>query len=138
MKQEIKKKRKNLSEPEYRSLSEQVYHRVIQSSLFIQSNHILIFYSKRSSGEVDTTAIIKTALQLSKSVSLPKTDMTHKQLQTYEIKNPETDLEMGAYGIMEPIPKRCKDTTFSEDIDLLIVPGTLFDKFGGRWGYGAG
>ena len=39
---------------------------------------------------------------------------------------------------MEPKIERCKETTYSEEIDLIIVPGTLFDKYGGRWGYGVG
>lgn len=138
IKKEILTKRKSLKESEYLKLSEEAYLRFIQSNFFIQANHILIFYSKRSAGEIDTVAIIKTALNQSKRISLPKTDLKNKQLQIYEIKDVDTDLEMGAYEIMEPIPIRCKESTFSEDIDLIIVPGTLFDKYGGRWGYGAG
>ncbi len=138
IKQEILKKRKNLPEKEYISLSEALYVRVIQSKLFLQAKHILMFYSKRSAGEVDTVRIINIALNQSKRVSLPKTDLINRELQTFEIKNTDTDIEPGSYGIMEPISKRCKETTFSEDVDLVFVPGTLFDKFGARWGYGAG
>ena len=48
----------------------------------------------------------------------------------------ETTLKKGSFGILEP--KENQPTIPPEEIDLIFVPGAVFDKTGGRMGYGKG
>ena len=47
----------------------------------------------------------------------------------------DDELIKGAFNVREPAVKR---PIKNEDIDLSIVPGLIFDKSGGRCGYGKG
>ena len=49
------------------------------------------------------------------------------------IHDPEWDFVKGAFGIPEP-----KTEVFEGDIDLILVPGVVFDEQGHRIGYGKG
>ena len=47
----------------------------------------------------------------------------------------ETILEPCSFGILEPVEKNIIEPN---DIDVVLVPGVAFDKFGNRLGHGAG
>ena len=49
----------------------------------------------------------------------------------------ETDLILGARGVLEPDANHCK-TVPIENIDIAIIPGIAFDEKGGRIGTGTG
>lgn len=138
LKKQVLQRRKRISTPEYDNLSNSAFRILTRSKYYREAKHILIFHPKRSAGEINTVPVIKHAMVYGKSVSLPKTDGQTKQLETYHIQSLLTDLQHGLFEIAEPIPGKCQETTFSEEIDLIIVPGTLFDIYGGRWGYGHG
>jgi len=54
-----------------------------------------------------------------------------------ELKNYEKELTTGDYGI--PCPKKkCQRPVSCELVDLVIVPGVVFDERGYRLGYGKG
>lgn len=100
---------------------------------YMEATNILLYFPFRS--EIDTTIIIRKALQDYKKIILPC--VWHKNLDLYFIENYEHQLKKGAYGIMEPVPELCKPAEIS-DIDLAIVPGICFDKNLNRLGYGGG
>jgi len=77
--------------------------------------------------------MIRQALAAGKRVVLPK--VKGKELALFEIKQFDTDVSAGAWGIPEP---REKDPAALESVDLIIVPGLAFDEHGNRLGYGAG
>lgn len=85
--------------------------------------------------EIDTTPLVEAAWKAGKRVVVPR---THKgfRLEAYEIKNFE-GLIPGRYGIMEPNPEVHPMVDPSE-IDFIVMPGSVFDDFGNRMGYGAG
>jgi 5-formyltetrahydrofolate cyclo-ligase len=99
---------------------------------FRKSETVMFFISFRS--EVNTVPMIKKALKLKKHVVLPK--VFKKSLKAVEISNIRTDLCPGAYNILEPVNK--SNTVEPQRIDLVLVPGLVFDKFGYRIGYGGG
>jgi 5,10-methenyltetrahydrofolate synthetase len=100
---------------------------------YIEAKSILLYFPFRS--EIDTTIIIKKALQERKKIMLPR--IRDKKLDLYFIENYEHQLKKGSYDIMEPVPELCKPARIS-DIDLVVVPGVCFDRNFNRLGYGGG
>ena len=92
---------------------------------------VLFFASFRS--EVDTIPMIRRALASGKRVMLPK--VKGKELELFEIKNVDSDVSPGAWGILEP---RGSAPVKLDELDVIIVPGAAFDEQGNRLGYGAG
>ncbi|MCD6570561.1 MAG: 5-formyltetrahydrofolate cyclo-ligase [Deltaproteobacteria bacterium] len=48
------------------------------------------------------------------------------------------DLSEGGFGILEPAPSACQRWIEVSDIDLILIPGLVFDRAGFRIGYGKG
>ncbi|QXE00427.1 5-formyltetrahydrofolate cyclo-ligase [Terribacillus sp. DMT04] len=85
--------------------------------------------------EWDTTKIIQQAWLEKKNVCVPLT-LENRGMQFYYVDS-YNQLTDGAFQIKEPVPERCVPA-FKDDIDLLLVPGLLFDNSGYRIGYGGG
>jgi 5-formyltetrahydrofolate cyclo-ligase len=85
--------------------------------------------------EWDTTKIIQQAWLEKKKVCVPLT-LENRGMQFYYVES-YNQLTDSAFQIKEPVPDRCTPA-FKDDIDLLLVPGLLFDKSGYRIGYGGG
>ena len=113
--------------------SEMIAERLIFHSWYLQSNTIFIYVSKDN--EVETRQVIKGALSMGKNVCVPRI-VRKERMDAVPIKKPEEDLEPGILGIDEP--KAHLRPILPEDIDLVIVPGLLFDRNGYRIGYGGG
>ena len=95
----------------------------------------LIYVSFRS--EVDTHQLIRERLNSGLEVAIPKADVTSRRLETYLLKDWGKDLRPGAYGILEPDVKVASLIRPSQ-IDMVVVPGSVFDRQCGRYGYGGG
>ncbi len=100
-----------------------------------QAGTILFFVNFRS--EVITTPEIELALAKGKNVCLPLTVVEPRALVVYQVGSLETDLQPGYQNIPEPNPDRCEEVDPAR-LDVVIVPGSVFDRRGGRLGYGAG
>lgn len=87
-------------------------------------------------GEVETRPIIERAWKLGKRVAVPKSNPRLRTLAFYVIQSFQ-QVEKGYAGIMEPDLKQTKKINHDE-IDLLFVPGLVFDREGYRIGYGGG
>jgi 5-formyltetrahydrofolate cyclo-ligase len=114
------------------------YGEIIANSLinhewFILSKSVFIYVSMGN--EVPTHAIIKNALARGKTVSVPRVEQG-TQMCAVPIKNIEQDLKPGKLGILEP--KLYFHPVSETCIDLIVVPGLLFDRSGYRIGYGKG
>jgi len=95
----------------------------------------LIYVSFRS--EVETHQLIKERLNSGLEVAIPKTDVKNRHLETYLLEDWGKDLRPGAYGILEPDAEAASLIQPSQ-IDLAVVPGSVFDRKCGRYGYGGG
>ncbi|MFP7493633.1 5-formyltetrahydrofolate cyclo-ligase [Terribacillus saccharophilus] len=85
--------------------------------------------------EWDTTKLIQQAWLEGKKVCVPRIT-ENRGMKFYHIESYD-QLTDGALRIKEPIPARCTLVS-KKEIDLLIVPGILYDKSGYRIGYGGG
>ncbi len=101
---------------------------------FSAAKLLMLFCSFRS--EVDTFPIISTLLQQKRRVVLPVTDTKKKELKCYLIKD-LNDLKVGAFSIKEPDPLKCEEIA-PRLLDIVVVPGSVFDRRGARFGYGGG
>lgn len=82
--------------------------------------------------EYDTALIIERALADGKRVVVPKTYPKGKMIFVAYEKN---QLVKTSFGLLEPVSDK---EVIKSDIDLIVVPGVVFNKQGYRIGYGAG
>jgi len=84
-------------------------------------------------------SIIRSLLDLGKKVSVPLTRVAEKRLDIVELEDPEGDLVPGYCNIPEPTQQLAAEKTISpEELELIVLPGSVFDERGGRFGYGGG
>lgn len=130
----ILQKRDALPKDEWAKKSKEILNNLISLKEIAVSKNIFIFINFRS--EVDTKPIIEFFLSIDKNVIVPYTDIENKRLKLFYL-NSFDELREGSYGILEPDPAIAKEVDL-KDVDLVIIPGSVFDKTGGRMGYGGG
>jgi 5-formyltetrahydrofolate cyclo-ligase len=86
--------------------------------------------------EWDTKPIIEAGWKSDKIIAAPKCAPKDKQLTFYRL-NDYNQLETVYYNLLEPKPEETLKVQ-KQEIDVLIVPGLLFDKQGYRIGFGGG
>ncbi len=130
MRQIMLEKRNSLSPAAIDTKSAEIQRKFTHSDEFNHANVLACYYPIGS--EVRTQEIISTALKSNRLVALPRTEGEH--IKFYQILN--TDLVAGRFGIKEPSVS--SNSFVPDNIDLLLVPGILFDNSGYRIGYGYG
>ncbi|MFD1358181.1 5-formyltetrahydrofolate cyclo-ligase [Fictibacillus halophilus] len=137
-KAEWRKKIKNellsMEAKDRKAMSEKIAEQLFETKLWQNSNCIGITVSRKF--ELDTTFIIKKAWEEGKRICVPKCYSANKKMEFRELSSFD-DLENVYMDLYEPIIEKTKDIP-KENIDLLIVPGLVFDKKGYRIGYGGG
>jgi len=89
--------------------------------------------------EVETLPFITHLLRREKMITVPRTDCTNKTLQVIRLTDPDKELSAGYCGIPEPDPSLTTQHRFDPGLlDVVITPGSVFDRHGGRIGYGGG
>ncbi|WP_046178802.1 5-formyltetrahydrofolate cyclo-ligase [Domibacillus tundrae] len=86
--------------------------------------------------EVDTWQLIRFAWLTGKIVCVPKCSPDTKSMQFYQLEK-FSDLEKVYADLYEPNPEKATPI-FSNQLDLVVVPGLLFDQKGFRIGFGGG
>jgi len=133
IRQEFLKKRNNLSRDEIKSKSEKIEKELFSLPEFQRAKTVMFYVSFRS--EVETEKMTRNALKLKKKIVIP---VVHgEKIVVSEIKNLKKELTKGSFGIKEP-KKEFRRRVNQKEIDLVVVPGVVFGKRGGRLGYGRG
>jgi 5-formyltetrahydrofolate cyclo-ligase len=87
--------------------------------------------------EVETMSLIKKMLLEKKKVVIPYTDTVNTVIIPSELKSIDEDLVKSKFGYYEPAPEKIVPVK-SEEFDLVVVPGVVFDKGFNRIGFGKG
>lgn len=134
IRQQIRKKLLKLNNLEYDTQSAKIREKLLHEPSILEGKTIAITISVKP--EVDTIHLIEKLWQLGKHVVVPKCNAKTREMIFYRIEN-FTQLENVYMDLREPIPQLCEIVPKSQ-IDVCIVPGIVFDKFGYRIGYGGG
>ncbi|MGE7951674.1 5-formyltetrahydrofolate cyclo-ligase [Lysinibacillus xylanilyticus] len=134
LRNEVREALSKMSEAAYQDRSFIVAKNVLQEPYIIEANTIGITISNKP--EVDTIQLIEELWQLGKKVAVPKCNPKTREMTFYAIDS-FAQLETVYMHLREPIPEKCEFVDANE-MDVILVPGVVFDKFGYRIGYGGG
>jgi len=133
LRKEVLHKRNSMSHFEISMKSKLIQQKLIESPVFNQSRSIGLYLAIGS--EVQTWEIINYALDLGKTVLLPRIMSNDLRFYVVDQKDFEKNsFDVNRFGIKEPEI----DNKPADFIDLLIIPGIVFDMYGFRIGYGYG
>lgn len=114
-----------------------VSHRFLELIEKIKSATIFLYVSFRS--EVDTHGLIDNLLAEGKIVTVPLVSLQDRKMTAIRLLDTKKDLVPGYYGILEPRKELILERSVNHrDIDIVVLPGSVFDESGGRLGYGGG
>jgi len=135
LKQEILVKRNALNEDEVRVKSDAIIKRLYDLPEFKEAKNILFYLSVRN--EVDTHEAIKELLsKQEKTIIVPYVVKNNPILQLSDLRDFK-ELERKTFGILEPKELYVREYNF-EKLNIIIIPGLVFDLTGHRIGYGYG
>jgi len=134
LRKELIETRKRLQKKEVLEKSKQIKKRLFEMKEFKQASTILFYVSYDN--EVYTHDMITESLSNRKNVLVPITDTKKHCLIISKLKRWE-DLEHSNYSILEP-KKDCVHEVSLANIDIILVPGVVFDESGNRIGHGYG
>lgn len=106
----------------------------LQALPAFQNAAVLLAYCAMP-GECDPAAAVDAARAAGKRVAFPLC-LAENRLALYEPVLPDALLP-GKYGILEPVPARCRRVAPGE-VDFAIIPGLAFGRDCSRLGRGAG
>lgn len=137
LRKEILSRRDSLTKDEITTKSEAIGQRLLSLPEFRESNNIFLYVSFRS--EVETMPLLHTLIGMDKKVSVPITYVKERRLDAIRITNPSDELVPGYCDIPEP-RKEILTSNYVDpmSIDLIVLPGSVFDERCGRFGYGGG
>lgn len=124
--------RNNMSKEDVKKNSNAIMDKITGLDIYKQSKVVFIYMDFKN--EVMTSNLIKRMLSEKKRVVIPYTDSINTVLIPSEITK-ESDLKQNSFGYFEP--KSILPVNI-EEIDLVIVPGVVFDKNLNRIGFGKG
>lgn len=124
--------RNNMSKEDVKKNSNAIMDKITSLDIYKQSKVVFIYMDFKN--EVMTSNLIKRMLSEKKRVVIPYTDSINTVLIPSEITK-ESDLKQNSFGYYEP--KSILPVNI-EEIDLVIVPGVVFDKNLNRIGFGKG
>jgi len=133
LRKHISEMRNKLSHEQLVSASRRIQDLLFEVPEFQSSSMIMFYVSFRS--EVQTHRMIEEALAIGKKIVVPAVSSVREELDLLALCDLD-DLKPGAYGIPEPTARA--DRVPPETLDLVIVPGLVFDPRGFRLGYGKG
>ncbi|GFI27741.1 5-formyltetrahydrofolate cyclo-ligase [Lachnospiraceae bacterium] len=137
-KQQIRKRRlicrEEMDETAVRQISAQIGNRLweyFDRGRTVRKVGVYGYYPHRK--EVDLTILYQNLLQANVPLAFPR--VSGETMEFFRVRSMEEDFEEGAFHIMEP-RRSCSRADFYDAVCL--IPGSVFDRKGNRYGYGRG
>lgn len=135
LRQRILAGRDRLSPREIEAKSAAITERLFHLEPFAQSRTVMFYAGFRS--EIRTAAAMVRCLEGGARLALPLSLPASRGLQPRLVTDLAHNLRPGYCGIAEPDPE-LTELLNPAQIEVVIVPGSVFDLRGGRLGYGGG
>ncbi len=119
------------------AMSLEICGRLLKLDMVRQATSIFIYMHFRS--EVQTMECVNQCLAAGKAVSIPFTLKDEKRLVAVHVSDPFKDVTPGYCGIPEPREQLIRTSGLNPaEINVVVIPGSVFDPSGSRLGYGGG
>jgi len=134
LRQQMRAKRHEVAAEARREAGRAIGERVIGApiNLLTRAWRVCLYLSTRS--EIPTRYLARAVWEESREVCVPAWSTSEKGYRLYAL-DPRMRLVTGHHGIREP---EVRVPVMPWDVNAFILPGLVFDVFGGRLGYGAG
>lgn len=129
---EMKQRKREYTPAQLLQLSDAIANRLGTMAVFRQASCIALYHALPD--EVQTAALLE-ACYPQKTILLPVVEGDTLRLVPYRGAD---SLQIGAFGIAEPLPTTEQEQQKEIQVDLIIVPGVAFDRQGNRLGRGKG
>lgn len=133
LRQKILQRRKEMSEEIRHRESNSIIDILCGSERYQKANIVFTYISMGE--EVNTYPLIAQAWRDGKKVAVPIAKLKGKMY--FVLISSFLELKKSRFGVMEPEKGEDEEVTPSEK-DFFLVPGSVFDKKGNRYGYGGG
>lgn len=131
---EVQQNLAKMSYTEYCERSQVLGKLLLNEQAIVDAKTVAITLSNRP--EIDTTFIIEQLWKMNKQVVVPKCTHEDRSMQFYEIES-FAQTERAYKDILEPVPE-LTERVEKQQIDVIVVPGVVFDRRGYRIGFGGG
>lgn len=129
--------KRNAIDPHHRTRAEQRIRSSFLSLLCLRdADTLLTYYPRRSETDVLPLAALCRARGM--RIAYPRCTEEKGIMHFHYVENEEADLSPGSFGLLEPRPSLPRFDPDAVGKTICIVPGLLFDRNGGRLGYGGG
>lgn len=123
--------RSRMADTFVKQLSDKISGLVTEWDVYQNAQTMFFYYPLRN--EVSLLPVIRDALHNGRHAAFPKT--VGDEMEFYEISD-LGELKAGRFHVMEPVTEGKQP--FCTEPELCFVPGAVFDRAGGRFGYGKG
>lgn len=139
--------RDGLSDDRHTAWSRVIGERLAERQELLGSSCLMVYFPVRN--EVDLLSLCEMLSGSGQVFALPRVCPGASKMDAFELPDsedliaslrqngPAGSLVEGAYGIVEPDPASA-ELRRPGDLDVVLVPGVVFDRHGHRIGYGAG
>lgn len=134
LRKDLLAKRDQLSDNDRAAGSKGVSLALMQLPEFQEADTIAFYKAMRS--ELDLQDAMERAWEDGKRVALPRVVSMDGKMDFYQVDR-DTELVQGSCGAYEP-PAIPRKKVASDQLQLILVPGAVFDRQGYRLGYGGG
>lgn len=125
--------RRSLGETELRNISENVIKHIQSLSAYKNAN--VVYFYMAAGNEINVTSLFDECVKMGKKCVFPRV-INDSQMEFFVVYALD-ELKEGYKGIREP-DLNCPVYRGDRESTIMLVPGAVFDRYGGRIGMGKG